>query len=272
MRAPVTAIIVTHNSQDYLELCLQALRGQSFEVSEIIVVDSGSRDREYLQFCVEEYEVLVLHEDNIGYAKGNNTGWKHRSFHNGYTLFLNPDTFLTADFLALAVELLQKNRDTAIISGKLMGFDLASRLPSKKFDSTGVFRTRYGKWYDRGQNVVDIGQYDVEEEVPALCGALMFCRNEALSSLGDGVFDEDFFLYKEDIELSLRIRKRGWKLRYHPDLLAYHCRGWLQNRKEIPFQRRLIASSNEVLLYTKHPSLYIVWALAKYLLVRLFKV
>jgi GT2 family glycosyltransferase len=98
----------------------------------------------------------------------------------------------------------------------------------------------------------------------------MVCRKEPLDELGNNVFDEDFFLYKEDIELSLRLRKNGWKLLFDPQLHAFHCRGWNAERKTVPLQTRLTASRSEILLYKKHPSPYILWAMFKYGLVRWF--
>ncbi|MCI5208737.1 MAG: hypothetical protein D3910_08075, partial [Candidatus Electrothrix sp. ATG2] len=89
---------------------------------------------------------------------------------------------------------------------------------------------------------------------------------------GAAVFDPDFFLYKEDIELCLRIRKAGWRLVSLPEILVYHCRGWQKDRQDISFQLRLTAAKSELLLYRKHPSPYILWALSKYLLVRWLKI
>ncbi|MCI5122334.1 MAG: hypothetical protein D3908_14330, partial [Candidatus Electrothrix sp. AUS4] len=92
------------------------------------------------------------------------------------------------------------------------------------------------------------------------------------SKNGSSVFDPDFFLYKEDIELSLRIRNLGRRIVYHPAIKVYHCRGWQKDRQNISYQQRLIAAKSEVLLYRKHPSVYILWALLKYGLVRWLKI
>ena len=84
-------------------------------------------------------------------------------------------------------------------------------------------------------------------------------------------FDESFFMYKEDIDLCLRIREKGWKLLYAPEVEAYHARGWAGDRKEIPYETRCLASKNEIRLNLKHRSPYLIWALGKYLAVRLLK-
>ena len=76
-------------------------------------------------------------------------------------------------------------------------------------------------------------------------------------------------LHKEDIELCLR--NCGFRLRYHPSVRARHCRGW-QGREAMPKSLKLVAAANEIRLYLRHPSPYMLWALAKYALVRLFGV
>lgn len=112
----------------------------------------------------------------------------------------------------------------------------------------------------------------------ALIKAFLFCRQAVLAQLTleqsdcTAVFEPDFFLYKEDIELCLRIRKLGWRIVYHPEIKGYHCRGWQKNRQRIPYQQRLTAARSELILYKKHPSFYICWAVFKYLLVRWLKI
>jgi GT2 family glycosyltransferase len=100
----------------------------------------------------------------------------------------------------------------------------------------------------------------------------MFCRAAPLQEAMPMVFDESFFMYKEDIDLCLRLRKKGWKLLYDPEVEAYHARGWTGDRKKIAHEIRCLASRNEIRLNLKHHSPYVIWALGKYLAVRLFKV
>ncbi len=268
----VSVIIVTHDSQKFIDKCIDAVKQQSKQVEEIIVVDSGSTTRDYLKILNEHDEVVLVETDNIGFSRANNLGYNRANKDAGYFVFLNPDTFISSNFLEYAITILNKNEEVGVISGKLLGYDIDANTATGRIDSTGVFRKVYGRWYDRGQSEFENNRYNIIEEVPALCGALLFCRGTALKSLGKEIFDPDFFLYKEDIELSLRLRKKGWKLLYHPNLLAYHCRGWHTKRKNISLQKRIMAASHEILLYKKHPSPYIVWALLKYFLVKICKI
>jgi GT2 family glycosyltransferase len=273
----IAVIIVTHNSQDVLPRCLDALSQQTIQ-ADIVLVDSGSKDVSYLDVYRTKSGIRVIIGENIGFSRANNIGCQAVSQTAEFILFLNPDAFLTENALQKALDFLKENEIIGCVGGRLLGFDKNSGLPTNLLDSTGVFRKWYGCWYDRNQGEKDRGQYPIPEDVPALCGAFLFCRQAMLSQLsldrgnGTAVFDPEFFLYKEDIELCLRIRKAGWRIVYHPGIQVYHCRGWQKERKQTPYQQRLTAAKSELLLYKKHPSLYIVWALSKYLLVRLLKI
>lgn len=271
MESNVTAIIVSHNSERVLPYCLDALQQQEYHPQRIVIVDSGSDDSSYLEKYRGVENVIIVEEENIGFARANNKGIARLDKHSDYLLFVNPDAYLSPSFISRATRFMQDHPQAGIVSGKIYHFDTDGQQETGILDSTGVFRKWYGRWYDRGQGEKDTGQFDRPEEVPALCGAVMFCRYSALiNNQSAVVFDPDFFLYKEDIELCLRLRKKGWSLFYLPELLAHHSRGWQQQRSAIPISLRRIAARSELLLYKKHPSPYMLWAIAKYLLVRIW--
>ncbi|PHR29044.1 MAG: hypothetical protein COA36_05020 [Desulfotalea sp.] len=270
MPSLVHVIIVTHNSGKELPLCLRALAGQSHPVDTITVVDSGSGNTDYLD-GLSQKGVTVICTENIGFSGANNAGFQTlRPGAEDIIVFLNPDAFLHEAAVFEMLEIYKKHTNSGCVTGKLLGYDLIGKKRNGLLDSTGVFRKWYGRWYDRGHGIVDVGLYDQLEEVPAICGAFMCCHMRALKPFGGDVFDSSFFLYKEDIELSLRIRRNGWKLLYSPQIIVEHCRGWSQERSSVAYQKRLCSAENEVKLYLKHPSFYMVWAIAKYVAVRLF--
>ncbi|MFW2368811.1 MAG: glycosyltransferase family 2 protein, partial [Desulforhopalus sp.] len=265
MTTAVHIIIVAHNSALELPICIEHLALQTAPIQSLVIVDSGSENPSYLESLAHPSLVTVIKTKNIGFSQANNTGVSALPDEStGMIIFLNPDTFLPPTYIESALEVMEAHPEGGIVSGKLLGFDPKVKRPTGKIDSTGVFRRWYGRWYDRGQGENDTFQFDAVETIPAVCGALMCCRREALAPYGTNVFDPDFFLYKEDIELSLRLRKKGWKLIFDPQLVGYHCRGWQDNRREMSYVLRLTAARNEVLLYRKHPSPYIVWALLKF--------
>jgi len=272
----IAVIIVTHNSALVLKCCLQALFHQSVRAQDILLVDTASVNPAYLEKIAagnQKISVVAL-DKNVGFARANNVGYSRCDPETEYVLFLNPDAFPAANALELAVEFLQHNPGVACVGGRQLGWDPTQNRATGTLDSTGLFRKWYGRWYDRGHGQPDVGQYAEQEKVPAVCGAFMFCRREALEQvrLSDGsVFDPGFFLYKEDIELCLRLRKAHWQLVYLPDIVVYHCRGW-QGRKAMPRALRLTAARSEMYLYKKHPSPYFLWAFFKYLLVLVLRV
>jgi N-acetylglucosaminyl-diphospho-decaprenol L-rhamnosyltransferase len=271
----IVVIIVTHNSQAVLGRCIAALEQQTVPLYAIALVDSGSEDTSYLQSYHNRAGFTVSLQENIGFSRANNVGYQAVGHDANFVLFLNPDAFPAPDSLELACAFLVENQNVGGIGGRLLGFDSDNGQPTGLLDSTGVFRTWYGRWYDRDQGQIDNSQYSAREDVPAICGAFLVCRNKTLkqTALSAGaVFDPAFFLYKEDIELCLRLRKKGWQIVYLPEILVHHCRGWQSDRKAMPARLRLIAARNEVLLYHRHPSPYILWALLKYAAVRWLKV
>ena len=271
MGSALAVIIVSHNSQAHLPTCLQFLAEQQEQPAEIIVVDSGSEDSGYLHTLQESHSFQLICRQNIGFARANNAGVRAIRKKVDHILFLNPDLYLPPGCIETALAISRKRSEAGILSGKLLSYKNEEQEETTRIDSTGITRQIYGRWVDRGQGEVDHGQYDTEEEMQALCGAMLLCKVEALKDLGGTVFDPDFFLYKEDIELCLRMQKQGWKTLYHPAIIAYHCRGWQGERAKMSLFLRKTAAVSEVMLYRKHPSPYMVWALFKYLLVTVFR-
>jgi len=272
-------IIVTHNSQLYLKKCLESLKNQTLAPAQIIVIDSGSNPNEIKFLKKEQPSVyFYLSKNNVGFCKGNNIGLSLVKNEIKYILFLNPDAFLSTEFIEKAEDFLnnEKQQNTAVISGLLLGYDILKNSPTGKIDSSGIFRKWYGNWYDRNQGKVYEQCISLQEEtVPALCGALMFCRKEALNSVllaPNEVWDNSFFMYKDDIDLSLRLRKKKWKLKLLPHLTAYHCRGWQTDRQKVPKHLRLMSAKNEMKLFARHHSPCIIYSYLKYLSVKLFNV
>jgi GT2 family glycosyltransferase len=102
-----------------------------------------------------------------------------------------------------------------------------------------------------------------------LCGALMFCRRSALEEValrGAEVFDETFFMYKEDIDLSLRLRRKGWTMGFCGHLHCYHGRGWTSRNKMLPIFKYLSAR-NELRVSMRNHAKGLVYSSLKFLYV-----
>lgn len=274
-----SAIIVTHNSARFMHATMTALIQQTRPVDHIIIIDSASDDPSYL-FLYKQHKNVEIHlqKDNIGFSKANNIGVEIVAKRSDYILFLNPDAFLTAEFIEQALAFMNQPEQIRIgaITGTLLGYDIEKQQPNGKYDSTGVFRSFYGRWFDRDQGIDShLYSYTMVEKIPAICGAVMFCRRIALEEVDLGsneVFDSKFFMYKEDIDLSYRLRQAHWELLFIPSLKAYHCRGWQRDRSKVPRKLRLCAAKNEIRLHARMRSVYLLTSLLKYAAVKFLDV
>ena len=241
-----SVILVTYNSEPFIQKAMDALLAQTVAPSHIVIVDTGSKERGYL----EKYQAcatLLFEKPQAGFCRGNNTGYQALFPRTKYVLLLNPDAFLTPCFIERAIAKMEEHPSCGALTGQTLGFDLANDRPSGFYDTTGIFSTWYGKWYDRDQGL-PVGKALEPQKIPAICGALYFCRKKALDEVvirGNEVFDSSFYMYKEDIDLSLRMRKKGWDLWFFPDLIAYHCRGWNPDRRKVPKSLRMCSAKNE---------------------------
>jgi len=219
--------IVNYHSYGDLCACLEAVRGQTRGPDVTLVVDvdpDGSRPSTLL----ERPAVLWQETDNRGFAGGANLALQvliDRT-ESDFFLLLNPDVRLEPQFAAqLLVEMTRSPR-VALGTGKLLR-------PDGSIDSAGVRLPRNRRPQDRGSEETDRGQYDSVETVFGASGAAMMLRRDALDALAiDGeIFDEDFFLYHEDTDLSWRAQLLGWSVLYVPEARAEHERRWRRGRR-----------------------------------------
>lgn len=244
-------IIVTYNSEAHIPKAMACLATQTYSPSQILLVDTGSSDPNYLNVYEGINNTKVrLAENGIGFCKGNNVGWSMVDHDTDYVFFLNPDAFLTPNFIEHAIAHMEAQPNCGALTGTTLGYDIKADKPTGKYDTTGIFRRWYGRWYDRGQGAnVNSNLYSKVENIPAICGAVFFCRKIALDKVvlrGYEIFDSTFYMYKEDIDLSLRLKQKGWKLTFVPHLVSYHCRGWSADRTKVPRKMRLHSAANDL--------------------------
>ena len=166
-------------------------------------------------------------------------------------LFLNPDVIVPPALLARVRSVMyeERTRQLGVLGVRLMGWDFANARATGSVDSTGVFPVWSG-WRDRRTGSPPAS--DAIEEVPALCGAFFLAREEALQAvaLGSGeVWDPRYFAYKEDVELSLRLHRAGWRIGMWHGAEAWHGRGWDPDRRKMPRSVRLLSARNDVRLH-----------------------
>ena len=211
-------IVPNWNGEDSLRDCLDSLRAQSMK-AHIIVVDNGSIDSS-VDIIEQDYPdvELITHLRNEGYAGGVNAGFE-RAIERGaaYAAPFNNDAVADKDWLRELVAHLEKHPKTGIAACKLLTDD------GKGLDSTGDYYTVWGLPYPRGRGEWDLDKYDHKTDIFAASGGASLYRLSMLQKVG--LFDERFFAYYEDVDLSFRAQLAGWKVAYVPASKAYHAIG-----------------------------------------------
>jgi hypothetical protein len=236
-------VIPNWNGADMLSACLDSLQEQT-EVCRIIVVDNGSTD-ESVKIVKEAFPEVILLEfsDNAGFAGGVNRGIRYALKHGAeYIALFNNDAVANKHWLKELVAEAGKQPGAGIITGKLLRSD------KKHIDSTGDFYTIWGLPFPRGRNQKDRGQYDKPENVFGASGGASLYRAEMLKQVG--LFDEDFFAYYEDVDISFRAQMAGWKVRYTPEALVYHGVGGTSSK--MGDFARYHSAKNFLLLYARN--------------------
>lgn len=226
----VSAHIVAWNGMTHLPSCIRSLTEQTYQPLRILVVDNGSVDGT-VQWLASEYPQvhLLRNTRNLGFCHGHNQAF--RIAEAPYVLCLNQDMVVTPTWVEQAVAFMESHPQVGAVGGKLLRYsysdeELKRVIPSGIIDSAGlqIFRSRHV--IDRGSGEEDTGQYDGSEEVFGLTGACVLFRRTALESIRykDEFFDEDFFAYKDDVDVARRLARLQWQSWYHGALVAYHHR------------------------------------------------
>jgi N-acetylglucosaminyl-diphospho-decaprenol L-rhamnosyltransferase len=270
----VTAVIVTHNSPPIVSHVVEALLHQSVPIRTVAIVDSGSGDTTPAEaFRKLAPNIVVTCCDNIGFAAANNLAMRTHLAGTDYFLLVNPDAVLTPDWVSGAIAYLAQNPQEriGILSCPLRGMDVKTAQPTGLWDSLGVYRHWTGRWHDRGQYVpIDqIPSPSAPYEPTAIVGALMFFSADVYRAIASkhGFFDERLITFKEDIEVSLRVHRAGYRLVLLPQLTAYHCRGWPPKRSNVSYWAKKLSSRNDIRIAVLYYPASIPVYLLKYLYV-----
>lgn len=224
----LSVIIVNYNVRHYLAQCLRSVRKSARGIEiEIFVVDNASRDgsAHYLKPRFPDVH-FIFNSRNVGFGRANNQAI--RIARGEYILFLNPDTILTEDTLGECLAYAEQQDRMGALGVRMIGdngrFAPESRrgLPTpwtslcKITGLTALFPRshRFGRYY--------MGYLDetAPSEIEIVSGAFMLVRRKALDTTGP--FDPTFFMYGEDIDLSYRLLKAGFKNYYYPTPILHY--------------------------------------------------
>ena len=229
----VVVVVINYNSDDYLRSCMDSILNQTYENIDVIFIDNHSTDKEGLDFMHKEYDddprvTIIANTVNKGYAKAANQGIRMAISRDAeFVSITNPDIVYSPKYFDQVIPRIKKDEDIAAITGKVYKYDFTNMKPTDIIDTVGLFAYRNRRIIDEGQGMIDEGQFNKEKEVFGVSGACPVYRIDALEATKvlDEYFDEDFFMYKEDVDLGWRFLLYGWKNLFYPKALAYHGRG-----------------------------------------------
>ncbi len=215
-RPELSIITVNYNGLKDTRAMIESLRDHLAISYELIVVDNGSVIDE-AAILQGEYPFLrtIRSEQNLGFAGGNNLGIVAAK--GDFLFFLNNDTFVRDDSISRLIEIIKHDPLLGGISPKIMFSDLNEGIQFAGYTplSRVTLRNRL-----IGYREIDRGQHDTPRETPYLHGAAMLVRRKAIEEAG--AMPELYFLYYEELDWSLMIRRQGYTLEYHPAATIYH--------------------------------------------------
>jgi GT2 family glycosyltransferase len=208
-----SVIIVNYNGLDHLKRCLPSLLAQRYGEYEVLVIDNGSSDGsvEYVE-CVYPQVTAIRSATNLGYGGANNVGFEYAS--GEYLAMLNPDTVVEADWLRELVLALEKTPGAGLATSRVLLLGAPKRI-----NACGNDITYTGLTVCRGLGQ-SADRYPHQEVVPAVSGSAFAIKRSVLEHIGG--FDDTFFLYYEDTDLSLRAALAGYDCVYVPTSVVYH--------------------------------------------------
>jgi GT2 family glycosyltransferase len=245
-------VVLNWNSREMTKECIESLLAMEADAFKIMIVDNGSRDGslEYLRDRFPGIDV-VANGRNLGFAAGCNIGMR-RALADGvdFVLLVNNDTVADPGLLRELLKQADDNRNAGIVSPRIYYF--------KPPDAIWWVGGTYSCWTGLATHVdlrkKDTGEHEIPRELDWATGCVMLLRSEALRS--SGLFDEQIFGNGEDLDLSLRMRKLGYSVRYAPAAKVWHREG-IDYRKNVgEYVRTFTLVRNLLWLMHKHAKLY----------------
>jgi N-acetylglucosaminyl-diphospho-decaprenol L-rhamnosyltransferase len=221
--ADVSVVVVTWNALPWLEQCLESVRGR-----EVVVVDHGSTDGT-VEFVRERFpEVRVIEQENKGMGGGNNAGM--RAADGRYFFLLNSDAWVVDDGLDKLIAFADANPEAAVVGPKLLNTDGTLQRSVRGEPTVWRLATEYlfiRKLAPRSKRLNPLYRGDFGHnrvaEVDWLFGPALLVRREAADAVG--LFDEDFFMFSEEVDWMTRFRRAGWTVMFFPDAEVVHVGG-----------------------------------------------
>ena len=211
----LSIIILSHNTSDLLKKCLESVIKEKKLEDEVIAVDNSSTDDspEMVQKDFPQVK-LILSKKNLGYSAGNNLGIKRST--GEYILLLNSDIVVLEGALTKMVQFMEEHPEAAVLGPKLLNADGTSQ-PStgQEYDLLNTFLLLCGDRERVAPESITEGYW--------VSGAALMTRRSIFDRIG--FLDENIFMYFEEIEWCLRVKRAGLKIFYYPEAKIIHFGG-----------------------------------------------
>lgn len=235
----VSVVVVSYNVRGFLENLLGSLSRSLIGVeSEIIVVDNSSDD-DTVEFVRKDFPEVKLIENraNVGFGKANNQGVRIAS--GEFLLVINPDAIVQEDTVKEMIHFMETHADAGAASCKVLNADGTLQKSCRRgFPTPWVAFTKISGLSSLFPRSKSFGRYNLTylnpgevHEVDAIGGSFMFIPRKVFLDVGG--FDEDYFMYGEDIDLCYKIKQAGYKVYYTPQTTVVHFKGESTRRSTI---------------------------------------
>lgn len=265
MVKPIALILLNWNAKAHTKNCIDSLlKYANPALFDIIVADNGSTDGS-LNYLKELFPQIIYidNKENLGFAEGNNRAIDYAfQLKYEYSLLLNNDTIIESDIVEALYLFLQSNKDVAAVQPAIYYLQDKQKLWNGELKFNSFWGFTYSKKHLPKTPTI----------VEWITGCCFLIRNEVLKEVGK--FNTNFFLYYEDVELSFRIRQKGFKLCLLPSEIIFHEAGvsgqvasnaegtlnpiihYYLNRNKIWFIRRY---GNKLFLIFNYLNLFVYW-------------
>ncbi|MDD3007074.1 MAG: glycosyltransferase family 2 protein [Candidatus Pacebacteria bacterium] len=218
MDKKVYIIVLNWNGKEDTLDCLQSLRSTDYGNYKVTLVDNGSEDDSVVAVKEQFPEVEVVETGkNLGFAGGNNVGIEYAIKAGAdYVFLINNDTTVHPDYLKELVLVAESDAKIGAVGSKIYYHGEPERI----WFAGGTINWLKNKGEHIGLDEIDTGQFDEIREVGYLTGCALLVKREVVEKVG--VLEDDYFLYYEDADYSLRIQNAGYKTVYAPKSKIYH--------------------------------------------------
>ena len=230
----ITIVIPNYNGIKYLRECLESIYEQDYKEYELIIIDNASTDDSY-QWLKQDKKIAFIQLDkNYGFSYAVNKGI--RLAKGEYILLLNNDTKLCKDFLSEALQAIERDPIIFGVSSKMIRY-----FEKDLIDDAGDEYTVIGWPYKRGDGH-SINDFRKKERIFSTCAGAGLYRKKIFDEIG--YFDESFFAYMEDVDISYRANIYGYKNVYVPSAQVYHIGSATSGGQYSDFKIRLSARNS----------------------------